>query len=844
MSHLRFAVVILLGLWLLASGTSPTPLVAADPPADEFATTVRPLVMKYCGECHSAKQPEADVDLTAFATVADVKKAPKVWQKVDEMIDGGQMPPKDAAAKPTAEEKRTLQSWVRGHLKSEAKAHAGDPGRVTLRRLSNAEYTYTLRDLTGVDVLDPAKEFPIDGAAGEGFTNSGDALVMSPALLEKYLAAGKQVAGHVVLLPDGIRFSSHTTRRDQTNELLDQIRALYGRYADLTSRGATLNLQGVVFDGKEGGRLPVERYIAATLEERDAITAKRKTVAAVANERKLSEKYLTSVWAVFTSTDSSPLLDDLRAKWKAAKPGDVGAITAHVAAWQNSLWAFNPVGHVGRKNGPKGWLTPVDPLRTADAIRWKVPPTTATEQTVYLVTSAASDSDHAFAQWDDARFVAPGRPDLMLKDVRAVAAERVKVRSDSLAAVAKYLAAADEAASSKGGADVPALAKKHGLNADVLAGWLGVLGIGSGGPVKVTGHLTNKLTNTGGHKAISGWGSTDTPLVLANATDKLERIPGDARGGGVVVHPSPTLNVVVGWQSPVSGTVKVSATVKHAHVACGNGVEWMLEVRRGTTRERIASGIAQGPKAATVEPTEVKVSEGDVISVVVGPRDANHSCDLTAVDFGISGDGKTWDLSKDVSGEITAGNPHSKVWHFSTEPTGGVAEVLPKDTLLAKWRAADAKERTKLAGEVERWLNAAPPDAKTADGQMHRKLTGLNGPLFGRIAGGKTSDAKWGLDAAQFDKNSLGVSAGAVEVMVPADLIAGAEFVATGTVPARGKGATAGECHQAGGCHFTSTGRADPGSRRPGSRGNGRRAEHLPRPVPASRVLRQDRARG
>ena len=55
---------------------------------------------------------------------------------------------------------------------------------VVLRRLSNTEYTYTLRDLTGVASLEPAREFPIDGAAGEGFTNTGNALVMSPALLQ------------------------------------------------------------------------------------------------------------------------------------------------------------------------------------------------------------------------------------------------------------------------------------------------------------------------------------------------------------------------------------------------------------------------------------------------------------------------------------------------------------------------------------------------------------------------------------------------------------------------------------------------------------------------------------
>ncbi len=97
-------------------------------------------------------------------------------------------------------------------LDSEILARAGDPGRVIVRRLSNPEYNNTIRDLTGLD-LQPTRDFPADGAAGEGFTNSGDGLVMSPVLLGKYWNAGKEIASHAVLMPDGFRFSPAVTRR-------------------------------------------------------------------------------------------------------------------------------------------------------------------------------------------------------------------------------------------------------------------------------------------------------------------------------------------------------------------------------------------------------------------------------------------------------------------------------------------------------------------------------------------------------------------------------------------------------------------------------------------------------
>ena len=188
-------------------------------------------------------------------------------------------------------------------------------------------------------------------------TRSGESLVMSPALVTKYLDAAKDVASHAVLLPDGFRFSPHSTRQDWTNETLAQIRELYREFTDPRG-GDKVNLQGIVFDTNAGGRLPLERYLLATIVERDALTARRKTIEAVAHERGVNAKYLGALWQSLTSSESSLLLDGLRARWRAAKPEDAAALTADVAAWQKGLWRFATVGHIGKVGGPKAWLEP------------------------------------------------------------------------------------------------------------------------------------------------------------------------------------------------------------------------------------------------------------------------------------------------------------------------------------------------------------------------------------------------------------------------------------------------------------------------------------------------------
>lgn len=182
-----------------------------------FASQVGPLLARYCHECHAGDAVEGDVNLASFGTPADMRKQIKVWQRAAEVINDGQMPPPDAD-QPTDAERDLLRQGLRAFLAAEAVRHAGDPGHVVLRRLNNAEYTWTIRDLTGVAALDPAREFPTDAGAGEGFTNTGQSLVMSPALVAKYLDAAKAVADHAVLLPDGFRFSVADSRAGWTEE--------------------------------------------------------------------------------------------------------------------------------------------------------------------------------------------------------------------------------------------------------------------------------------------------------------------------------------------------------------------------------------------------------------------------------------------------------------------------------------------------------------------------------------------------------------------------------------------------------------------------------------------------
>ena len=772
-----------------------------------FTETVKPLVTTYCLKCHSAEKHKGDLDLEQFTLPAQVFKQSKPWLQALEQVTNGEMPP-EGKPQPTPEERQKLVEGVNTLLDEVARARAGDPGPVVLRRLNNAEYTFTVRDLTGLDSLDPVREFPADSASGEGFMNVGNSLVMSPSLVTKYLDAAKEIARHAVLLPDGIGFSPSTSQRDWTEEKLAAIRAFYAKFSE-NGGGSAVNLQGIKFDTKDGGVLALEKYLTATLAEREGLEAGRTTIAAVAAPRGLNAKYLGRLWTMLHDEHPSLLLDQVRAEWRKSPPTGGAALAGVIAQWQQALWRFTTVGHIGKRDGPKAWQVPVTPLAETREVRFKLPAAASGQDvTLYLATSDAGDGkEHDFAVWENPRLVRAGHPDLALRDVRATVNAVLAKREQVAATTAACLAAADEFSRAPGSNEVTRLATQHQVDETVLAAWLHYLGLGAG-EVRLAGHMTQKMESAQNYDFIQGWIGADALSVIANSSDQHVRIPGNMKPHGIAVHPSPKLQVVVGWRSPVSGALSVSGRIQHAHPECGNGVTWELEVRRGSQRQRLASGTAQGAPEIKVGPfTNLVVRPGDVVAIAIGPRDGNHSCDLTAVDLTLNDGTREWDLAKEVSPSILAGNPHADsqgnpgVWHFFSEPDqgGGAEPVIPAGSLLARWQAAtDPTERSARAKELQLRLTGGSPQpaADSPDGRLDRQITALNGPLLGSLRSGALNAAdttgEWGVAPEQFGRHPAGQSLSpttlcvhapsVIAIRLPAEFAAGVEFVATTTL--------------------------------------------------------------
>jgi Protein of unknown function (DUF1592)/Protein of unknown function (DUF1588)/Protein of unknown function (DUF1587)/Protein of unknown function (DUF1585)/Protein of unknown function (DUF1595)/Planctomycete cytochrome C len=162
--------------------------------ADDFARLAAPLLEKHCASCHGAEKQKGGIEVHHLRDTDSALRHHRFLENIAEQVESGDMPPEDDVDElPTDEERATL---VRAIKSVATKLAEGDfprnPGRTTIRRLNRNEYNYTIRDLFGVNTI-PARDFPSDGAGGEGFDNVGDSLFIPPVLMEKYLEASRKV---------------------------------------------------------------------------------------------------------------------------------------------------------------------------------------------------------------------------------------------------------------------------------------------------------------------------------------------------------------------------------------------------------------------------------------------------------------------------------------------------------------------------------------------------------------------------------------------------------------------------------------------------------------------------
>ena len=477
----------------------------------EFEKSIQPLIVRSCGKCHGKTPTDNDLDLTSFGSAQAILARPKTLSNVAERVRGGDMPPKEAP-QPSQAERKQLLNWITAALDAEAAARAGDPGPVTLRRLSNTEYDNAIRDLTGVDMRPTqAREFPVDSVGGEGFANVGEAMPVTPELVQRYHQTARDVAARAVLLPKGFRFSSSPDRPIWTAETLKALRSFHARYAG------------------PNGVPPLAAHLAATLRHREKlISGGPSAIAAVAAEEKLNATYLTALWVGLSGvTDSSltPAEADAEMKQWREKAAEMEARK------QRRQAAFQKI--------ESGWASSKRVLAKSQVGEGK---SVAFENKVsvqrgelLLLTVLPNDNhgaDSTLVEWT----------------IRETAGDK---RTWSVADL------------------VPNLLKGNSWSDKHEARWSFLE------TTSTPAFLTDRRDSIQGHAGLKAWSLGPEPSVFVNPGEEL-RVWTTLPARTFFVHPGRKRPVSVAWTSPIAGELLVSGRVADAHPANLDGIAFEL----------------------------------------------------------------------------------------------------------------------------------------------------------------------------------------------------------------------------------------------------------------------------
>ncbi|HEX4998688.1 MAG TPA: DUF1592 domain-containing protein [Terriglobia bacterium] len=167
---------------------TPVAQSAASGSAEEY----RAMINTYCAGCHSTQGKAGGLALAGMnfdAVTADAQ----IWEKVVRKLRGRLMPP-PGAKQPEQQDVDKLVGWLETRL--DANTTLPKAGHVPIQRLSRTEYIAAVKALVGVDIK--TKDILPTDVSVEGFDNIASGLSVSPAFVEQYVEAARQIAKQAV----------------------------------------------------------------------------------------------------------------------------------------------------------------------------------------------------------------------------------------------------------------------------------------------------------------------------------------------------------------------------------------------------------------------------------------------------------------------------------------------------------------------------------------------------------------------------------------------------------------------------------------------------------------------
>ncbi|MCR9295406.1 MAG: DUF1592 domain-containing protein [bacterium] len=162
--------------------------VRAGANATELPGDVANFMAEHCLDCHNEAEKEGDLNLAELRWEFESDSALRLWMRIHDRVDKGEMPPADASAGLSQGERSVLLSPLAETLFDADYRYVQRYGRGPIRRLNRLEYENNLRDLLQLPHLDIRDYLPEDRLFFQS-NKAADGLDLTRVQLAAYLEA-------------------------------------------------------------------------------------------------------------------------------------------------------------------------------------------------------------------------------------------------------------------------------------------------------------------------------------------------------------------------------------------------------------------------------------------------------------------------------------------------------------------------------------------------------------------------------------------------------------------------------------------------------------------------------
>ena len=151
----------------------------------EFRATVEPVLKRLCVGCHGPEKQKGKFRIDTLDPNLLKGRDVDWWLEVFDVLSNGEMPPEDAEAQLTDEEKASIVNWLSGEIQVASQLRRSEQGHTSFRRMTRYEYKYAMQDLLGLP-HDFSRDLPPETSSEDGFKNSSEMLQMTAVQFAEY----------------------------------------------------------------------------------------------------------------------------------------------------------------------------------------------------------------------------------------------------------------------------------------------------------------------------------------------------------------------------------------------------------------------------------------------------------------------------------------------------------------------------------------------------------------------------------------------------------------------------------------------------------------------------------